>query len=94
MVNGKAEGKSLRVFVPLRRRPSRVFARCVELLGTQIWVTHTITKGTPEELQQALGRAREAYLYFRNVPAPRRGEIVRQIREAIATKVHVPRDRY
>ncbi|KAF8532046.1 hypothetical protein JB92DRAFT_1797486 [Gautieria morchelliformis] len=44
---------------------------------------------TPEELQYALMRAREAYLQFRHVPAPRRGEIVRQIREAIAAKVPV-----
>lgn len=44
-------------------------------------------KGTPEELQHALMKSREAYLQYRHVPAPRRGEIVRQIRQAIADKV-------
>ena len=32
-------------------------------------------------------RSREAYKFFRNVPAPKRGEILRQIREALAAKV-------
>jgi len=46
-----------------------------------------ISQATPEELHNALERSREAYKYFRNVPAPRRGEILRQIREALAEKV-------
>ncbi|KAF8240959.1 NAD-aldehyde dehydrogenase [Tricholoma matsutake] len=45
-----------------------------------------VKTATPQELHEALGRTREAYRMFRNVPAPRRGEIVRQIREALATK--------
>ena len=32
-------------------------------------------------------RTREAYVYFRSIPAPKRGEIIRQIREALAAKV-------
>ena len=34
-----------------------------------------------------LDRTRGAYVYFRSIPAPRRGEIIRQIREALAAKV-------
>ncbi|KAF8579064.1 NAD-aldehyde dehydrogenase [Ramaria rubella] len=45
-----------------------------------------VRSGTPEELQHVLMKTREAYHHFRHVPAPRRGEIVRQIREAIAAK--------
>jgi aldehyde dehydrogenase family 7 protein A1 len=44
-------------------------------------------KAAPEELRAALDKAREAYLDFRHVPAPKRGEILRQIREALALKV-------
>ncbi|EDR10267.1 NAD-aldehyde dehydrogenase [Laccaria bicolor S238N-H82] len=46
-----------------------------------------VKTATPEELHAALERTREAYIHFRNVPAPRRGEILRQIREALASKV-------
>lgn len=45
-----------------------------------------VKTATPEELHAALERTREAYIHFRNVPAPRRGEILRQIREALASK--------
>ncbi|OCH94598.1 NAD-aldehyde dehydrogenase [Obba rivulosa] len=45
-----------------------------------------VRSASPEELHAALGRAREAYAFFRSVPAPRRGEILRQIREALAAK--------
>lgn len=38
-------------------------------------------------MHQALDKTREAYRSFRTVPAPRRGEILRQIREALASKV-------
>ena len=34
-----------------------------------------------------MDKTREAYRSFRTVPAPRRGEILRQIREALAAKV-------
>ncbi|OBZ76139.1 Alpha-aminoadipic semialdehyde dehydrogenase [Grifola frondosa] len=45
-----------------------------------------VRSATPQELQRALDRSREAYMFFRSVPAPRRGEILRQIREALAAK--------
>ncbi|KAI0827420.1 NAD-aldehyde dehydrogenase [Trametes gibbosa] len=45
-----------------------------------------VQSATPEELQRALERSREAYKVLRNVPAPKRGEILRQIREALAAK--------
>ncbi|TDL19465.1 NAD-aldehyde dehydrogenase [Rickenella mellea] len=41
---------------------------------------------TPEELQTAIAKSRDAYEQFRHVPAPRRGEILRQIRESLAKK--------
>ncbi|KAL4251006.1 aldehyde dehydrogenase family protein [Abortiporus biennis] len=45
-----------------------------------------VQSATPKELQDALESTREAYELFRNVPAPRRGELLRQIREALAAK--------
>ena len=42
---------------------------------------------SPDELHAVLEKTREAYVYFRSIPAPRRGEIIRQIREALAAKV-------
>ncbi|KAJ7094026.1 NAD-aldehyde dehydrogenase [Mycena belliarum] len=45
-----------------------------------------VKTASPEELHTALDKAREAYTVFRNVPAPRRGELLRQIREALAAK--------
>ncbi|CDO74597.1 hypothetical protein BN946_scf184586.g2 [Trametes cinnabarina] len=45
-----------------------------------------VTQATPAELRRALERSREAYNVFRDVPAPKRGEILRQIREALAEK--------
>ncbi|KAJ6511341.1 NAD-aldehyde dehydrogenase [Mycena vitilis] len=45
-----------------------------------------VKTASPEELHTALAKTREAYKFFRNVPAPRRGEILRQIREALAAK--------
>ncbi|KAJ7130197.1 NAD-aldehyde dehydrogenase [Mycena epipterygia] len=45
-----------------------------------------VKTASPEELHVALSKARDAYAFFRNVPAPRRGEILRQIREALAAK--------
>ncbi|KAJ7704312.1 NAD-aldehyde dehydrogenase [Mycena rosella] len=45
-----------------------------------------VKTASPEELHVALSKAREAYSFFRNVPAPRRGEILRQIRGALAAK--------
>jgi aldehyde dehydrogenase family 7 member A1 len=46
-----------------------------------------VTQASPQELHEALGRSREAYLTLRRVPAPQRGEIIRQIREALFAKV-------
>ncbi|PSR81766.1 hypothetical protein PHLCEN_2v6275 [Hermanssonia centrifuga] len=45
-----------------------------------------VRAASPQELQSALKKSREAYKFFRSVPAPRRGEILRQIREALAAK--------
>jgi aldehyde dehydrogenase family 7 protein A1 len=45
-----------------------------------------VKSASPSELHDALERTREAYVYFRSIPAPRRGEIIRQIREALAAK--------
>ncbi|KAI0694506.1 NAD-aldehyde dehydrogenase [Cytidiella melzeri] len=41
---------------------------------------------SPQELQTALDKSREAFGLFKSVPAPRRGEVLRQIREALAAK--------
>ena len=38
---------------------------------------------TPEEYEQVVSRAQEAFLTWRSVPAPRRGEVVRQIGEEL-----------
>ncbi|KAH9169327.1 NAD-aldehyde dehydrogenase [Lactarius sanguifluus] len=45
-----------------------------------------VKSASPAELHAALERTREAYVHFRSIPAPRRGEIIRQIREALAAK--------
>ncbi|KAI9513438.1 NAD-aldehyde dehydrogenase [Russula earlei] len=45
-----------------------------------------VKSASPAELHGALERTREAYIYFRSIPAPRRGDIIRQIREALAAK--------
>ncbi|KAH8986932.1 NAD-aldehyde dehydrogenase [Lactarius hatsudake] len=45
-----------------------------------------VKSASPVELHAALERTREAYVHFRSIPAPRRGEIIRQIREALAAK--------
>ncbi|KAG5639746.1 hypothetical protein H0H81_000026 [Sphagnurus paluster] len=45
-----------------------------------------VKSASPEELHEALARTREAYTIFRHVPAPQRGELIRQIREALAAK--------
>ncbi|KIY68485.1 NAD-aldehyde dehydrogenase [Cylindrobasidium torrendii FP15055 ss-10] len=45
-----------------------------------------IRTASPENVQEAIAKSREAYKTLRNVPAPRRGEILRQIREALASK--------
>ncbi|TFK31953.1 NAD-aldehyde dehydrogenase [Crucibulum laeve] len=45
-----------------------------------------VKTASPKELEEAVGKTREAYKVFRNTPAPLRGEILRQIREALADK--------
>ncbi|KAF8958961.1 NAD-aldehyde dehydrogenase [Flammula alnicola] len=45
-----------------------------------------VKSATPEELHSTLERTREAYTHFRIIPAPRRGELLRQIREALSAK--------
>jgi aldehyde dehydrogenase family 7 member A1 len=47
----------------------------------------TWLQASAKEVQTSLGKTREAFLEFRKVPAPRRGEILRQIREALSRKV-------
>jgi aldehyde dehydrogenase family 7 protein A1 len=44
-------------------------------------------QATPQELHKLLEKSRDAYEHLRTVPAPRRGEILRQIREALAKHV-------
>lgn len=46
-----------------------------------------VPQATPGELAQTIELSREAYLQLRIIPGPRRGEILRQIREALAAKV-------
>ncbi|KAF9011864.1 Aldehyde/histidinol dehydrogenase [Cyathus striatus] len=48
--------------------------------------TCRVRTASPEELHEALEKTRAAYKDFRDVPAPRRGEILRQIREALSLK--------
>ncbi|KAG9313799.1 NAD-aldehyde dehydrogenase [Chiua virens] len=45
-----------------------------------------VRSASPPELHQALNKSREAHLFLRNLPAPRRGEVLRQIRESLAAK--------
>ena len=40
-------------------------------------VTGAVHAATPEAMTAAIGRAQSAFLAWRNVPAPRRGELVR-----------------
>jgi aldehyde dehydrogenase family 7 protein A1 len=44
-------------------------------------------QATPAEFHDVVEKTREAYASFRLIPAPRRGEILRQIREALSAKV-------
>ncbi|KAL5514869.1 hypothetical protein ACEPAG_2185 [Sanghuangporus baumii] len=45
-----------------------------------------VRSASPQEMQTTLSKTREAFQTFRDVPAPKRGEILRQIREALARK--------
>ena len=50
-------------------------------------VTFQWSQASPKEMEVALAKSREAFLEFRKVPAPRRGEILRQIREELSRRV-------
>ncbi|KIJ04875.1 aldehyde dehydrogenase, partial [Paxillus involutus ATCC 200175] len=45
-----------------------------------------VQSASPRELHETLEKSKEAHLFLRKLPAPRRGEILRQIREALAVK--------
>ncbi|KIY49782.1 NAD-aldehyde dehydrogenase [Fistulina hepatica ATCC 64428] len=45
-----------------------------------------VTTPTIQEFNDAIAKTREAFLQFRSVPAPVRGEILRQIRQALSVK--------
>jgi aldehyde dehydrogenase family 7 protein A1 len=45
-----------------------------------------VKSASPREVLQALEKSKEAHLFLRKIPAPRRGEVLRQIREALAAK--------
>ncbi|KAI6145038.1 NAD-aldehyde dehydrogenase [Pisolithus tinctorius] len=48
-----------------------------------------VRSATPDELREALEKSKDAHIILRKVPAPIRGEILRQIREALAAKSDV-----
>ncbi|KAI8828593.1 Aldehyde/histidinol dehydrogenase [Chytriomyces cf. hyalinus JEL632] len=48
----------------------------------------SVSCGTPAQLQTAIENARAAQAEFRLMPAPKRGEVVRQIRERLARHSH------
>ncbi|KIM52006.1 hypothetical protein SCLCIDRAFT_1224105 [Scleroderma citrinum Foug A] len=45
-----------------------------------------VQAAAPNELWEALDKSKEASLVLRKIPAPKRGEVLRQIREALAAK--------
>ncbi|KAJ3073872.1 Alpha-aminoadipic semialdehyde dehydrogenase [Quaeritorhiza haematococci] len=51
-------------------------------------VIGAVKTGTVEELNNTLKEVQKAKEVWRAIPAPRRGEIVRQMREALASKSH------
>lgn len=44
-------------------------------------------QASPRELREALDKSKEAYIFLRKLPAPQRGDVLRQLREALAAKV-------
>ncbi|UOH79695.1 hypothetical protein LQV05_000704 [Cryptococcus neoformans] len=46
-----------------------------------------VKSASVEETQAAIAKSKEAYRIVRSMPAPKRGEVVRQIREALEAKV-------
>ncbi|KAJ3328764.1 Alpha-aminoadipic semialdehyde dehydrogenase [Blyttiomyces sp. JEL0837] len=47
-----------------------------------------VVTGTPEDLNKTIALAKEAQLEWREIPAPKRGEVVRQIRERLFAHRH------
>lgn len=47
-----------------------------------------VVTATPQELQETIAAAKQAYKTWRNVPAPKRGDIVRQMREKLHHQRH------
>jgi len=45
-----------------------------------------VVSASPEELHGTLEQSRRAYKEFRNIPPPQRGDLLRQIREALSAK--------
>ncbi|KAG6380151.1 Aldehyde/histidinol dehydrogenase [Boletus reticuloceps] len=45
-----------------------------------------VQSASPRELHEALDKSKEAYLFLRKLPTPRRGDVLRQLREALAAK--------
>lgn len=48
----------------------------------------TVSQANLEDYQTVIGAARKAFHHWRNLPAPHRGEIIRQIGEALRKKKH------
>lgn len=46
-----------------------------------------VDQASPREFHEALDKSKEASLFLRKLPAPRRGDLLRQLREALAAKV-------
>ena len=44
-------------------------------------------QASPREFHQALDKSKEAHLFLRKLPAPQRGDLLRQVRESLAAKV-------
>jgi aldehyde dehydrogenase family 7 protein A1 len=63
--------------------------RNFQIHKTSLQSLNTHLQATSQELHTAIAKSQEAFQYFRNIPAPRRGEILRQIREKLAEKVTV-----
>lgn len=52
-------------------------------MGRFFQVIAEVQTGTPQDYEQCIRTATEAYKVWSNVPAPQRGEIVRQIGEEL-----------
>ena len=61
--------------------------RAIAIRASTVQRLKRYLQATPAEFHEAIARTREAYTTLRSVPAPRRGEVLRQIREALSAKV-------